>query len=64
MNDILDATIVFFRARLCKANVIGELFKMFQSYLADQGLEARDGQIVDATLATAITPKESGCALG
>ena len=51
MNDIPDATTVaFFRERLRKANVIDELFEMFESYLSDQGLEARDGQIIDATL--------------
>ena len=51
MNDIPDATTVaFFRERLRKANVIEELFKMFENYLRDQGLEARGGQIIDATL--------------
>ena len=51
MNDIPDATTVaFFRERLRKANVIDELFEMFESYLRDQGLEARGGQIIDATL--------------
>ena len=51
MNDISDATTVaFFRERLRKANVIDELFEMFESYLIDQGLEARGGQIIDATL--------------
>ena len=42
MNDIPDATTVaFFRERLRKANVIDELFEMFESFLRDQGLEAR-----------------------
>ena len=42
MNDIPDATTVaFFRERLRKANLIDELFEMFESYLRDQGLEAR-----------------------
>ena len=51
MNDIPDATTVaFFRERLRKANVTDELFEMFESYLRDQGLEAREGQIIDATL--------------
>ncbi len=51
MNDIPDATTVaFFRERLRKANVIDELFEMFENYLRDQGLEARGGQIIDATL--------------
>jgi len=51
MNDIPDATTVaLFRERLRKANVIDELFEMFESYLRDRGLEARGGQIIDATL--------------
>ena len=51
MNDIPDATTVaFLRERLRKANVIDELFEMFETYLRDQGLEARGGQIIDATL--------------
>ena len=51
MNDIPNATTVaFFRERLRKANVTDELFKMFESYLRDQGLEDRGGQIIDATL--------------
>ena len=38
MNDIHDATTVaFFRERLRKANVIDELFEMFESYLRDHG---------------------------
>jgi len=51
MNNIPDATTVaFFRERLRKADVIEELFEMFEEYLRDQGLEARGGQIIDATL--------------
>ena len=51
MNDIPDATTVaFFWERLRKANVIDELFEMFENYLRDQGLEARGRQIIDATL--------------
>ena len=30
--------------------MIEELFEMFESYLWDQGLQARGGQIIDATL--------------
>jgi hypothetical protein len=30
--------------------VIEELFEMFEAYLRSQGLQARDGQIIDATL--------------
>jgi IS5 family transposase len=51
MNSIPDATTVaFFRDRLLKAGVIEELFQMFESYLRSQGLQARGGQIIDATL--------------
>jgi IS5 family transposase len=50
-NSIPDATTVaFFRGRLLKAGVIEELFEMFESYLRSQSLQARGGQIVDATL--------------
>ena len=51
MNSIPDAiTIALFRERLRKAGVIEELFEMFDSYLRSQGLQARGGQIIDATL--------------
>jgi len=51
MNHKPDATTVaFFRERLRKAGVIEELFEMFEGYLRNQGLEARGGQIIDATL--------------
>ena len=51
MNSIPDATTVaFFRERLRKAGVIQELFEMFERYLRSQGLQARGGQIIDATL--------------
>jgi IS5 family transposase len=51
MNSIPDATtIAFFRERLRKAEVIEELFEMFEAYLRSQGLQARGGQIIDATL--------------
>ena len=51
MNNIPDATTVaFFRERLRKAGVIEELFEMFEGYLRSQGLQARGGQIIDATL--------------
>ena len=51
MNNIPDATTVaFFRERLRWAGVFEELFEMFEGFLIDQGLEARGGQIIDATL--------------
>ncbi len=51
MNSIPDATTVaFFRERLREAGVIEELFEMFETYLRSQGLQARCGQIIDATL--------------
>ena len=51
MNRIPDATtIAFFRERLRKAEVIEELFELFETYLRSQGLQARGGQIIDATL--------------
>ena len=61
MNDIPDATTVaFFRERLRKVNVIDELFEMFESYLRDQGLEARGGQIIDATLVPVPKQRNTG----
>lgn len=52
MNSIPDAsTIAFFRERLRKAGVIEELFDHFEEHLRAHGLEARGGQIIDATLA-------------
>ena len=57
MNDIPDATTVAFsRERIRKANVIAELFGMFETYRRGQGLEARGGQIIDATLV--LVPKQ------
>ena len=51
VNSIPDATsVASFRERLRKAGVIEELFEMFGSYLRSQGLQARDGQIINATL--------------
>ena len=61
MNDFPDATTVaFFRERLRKANVKDELFEMFESYLRDQGLEARGGQIIDATLVPVPKQRNTG----
>jgi hypothetical protein len=46
MNSIPDATTVaFFRERLRKAELIEELFEMFEANLRSQGLQARGGQI-------------------
>ncbi|WP_233130369.1 IS5 family transposase, partial [Synechococcus sp. 1G10] len=51
MDTIPDATTVaFFRERLRNAGVIEELFDCFEQHLRAQGLEARGGQIIDATL--------------
>lgn len=51
MDTIPDATTVaFFRERLRNAGVIEELFDCFEQHLRTQGLEARGGQIIDATL--------------
>jgi len=51
MNTIPDATtIAFFRERLRKAGVVDELFERFEEHVRTQGLEARGGQIIDATL--------------
>jgi IS5 family transposase len=51
MNNIPDSTTVaFFRDRLRKAGLIEELFELFEKYLRSQGLQARGGQIIDATL--------------
>ena len=51
INSIPDATTVaFFKERLRKAGVIEEIFEMFEGYLSSKGLEARGGQIIDATL--------------
>jgi transposase len=51
INSIPDATTVaFFKEWLRKAGVIKEIFKMFEGYLRLKGLEARGGQIIDATL--------------
>jgi IS5 family transposase len=51
MNSIPDEiTVAFFRERLRKAGVIEELYEMFETYLRPKGLQARGGQIIDATL--------------
>ena len=51
MNSIPDATtIAFVRELLRKAGVIEELFKMFETYLRSQGIQAHGGQIFDGTL--------------
>ena len=51
MNSIPDATTgAFFRERLHKAGVIKELFEIFEGYLRSEGLQARAGQLIDATL--------------
>jgi len=60
MNDIPNATTVaFFRERLRKANVIKELFKMFESYRSDQRLENLGVHILDDTFII-VTKKQNG----
>ncbi|WP_254980586.1 transposase [Cyanobium sp. ATX 6A2] len=48
--------------RLRKAGVIDELFERFEEHLRFQGLEARGGQIIDATLIP--VPKERNSRFG
>jgi transposase, IS5 family len=51
MNDILDpSTLAFLEIGIRNAGAIDDLFEMFELYLRDQGLQARGGQIIDATL--------------
>ena len=60
MNSIPYATTVAFsRERLRKAGVIGDLFEMFESNLHSQDLQARGGQIIDATLVPFPKPQAS-----
>jgi len=60
INSIPDATTVaFFRERLRKAGAIEELFEMFETYLRSQGLQARGGQIIVATLVPVTKPQAS-----
>lgn len=52
MNSTADSTtIAFLRERIQKAAVIEEHFEIFESYLNFEGLQARDGRIIDKTLA-------------
>ena len=51
MHSIPDATTVaLFRAQLRQAGIFEELFQKFDAYLEEQGLTARGGQIIDATI--------------
>jgi IS5 family transposase len=59
MNSIPDATTIAFRERLRKAEVIEELFELFEAYLRSQGLEARGGQIIDPTLVPVPTQRNT-----
>ena len=43
-------TIWLFRETLAQAEVVEALFKQFDAYLADQGLQPRGGQLIDASL--------------
>ena len=50
MNTIADAnTVACFRKRLRKTGVIDKLLARFEQQLRDQGLEARGGQMIEAT---------------
>lgn len=50
-DDIPDAkTIWLFREQLKEAGLVKPLFKEFDRYLTKQGLSARKGQIIDATI--------------
>ena len=51
MHSIPDATTVaLFREQLRQAGILEELFQKFDAYLEEQGLTARGGQIIDATI--------------
>ena len=51
MHSIPDATTVaLFREQLGQAGIVEELFQQFDAYLKKQGLQARGGQIMDATI--------------
>ncbi len=43
-------TIWLFRETLAQAGVVEKLFKQFDTYLADHGLQAHGGQLLDASL--------------
>jgi IS5 family transposase len=50
-DDVPDAkTIWLFREQLKTAGLVKKLFKEFDGYLTQQGLSARKGQIIDATI--------------
>ena len=51
VDSVPDATTVWlFRHQLKQQGLIEELFEQFDSYLRNQGYQAKGGQIVDATL--------------
>jgi IS5 family transposase len=43
-------TIWLFRETLAQVGVVENLFEQFDAYLADQGLQPRGGQLIDASL--------------
>ena len=50
-SQIPDATTIWlFREKLKKLNLIDKLFDKFDSYLEDEGFQAKSGQIIDATI--------------
>ncbi len=52
-------TIWLFRETLAQAGVVEKLFKQFDTYLADHGLQARGGQLLDASLVPVPTQRNT-----
>ena len=52
-------TIRLFRETLSQAGVVEQLFKQFDTYLADQGLQACGGQLIDASLVPVPTQRNT-----
>jgi IS5 family transposase len=52
-------TIWLFRETLAQAGVVDTLFAQFDTYLAGQGLQARGGQLIDASLIPVPTQRNS-----
>ena len=52
-------TIWLFRETLAQAGVVERLFQQFDCYLAQQGLQARGGQVIDASLVPVPTQRNT-----